>query len=318
MVVLFTAAKRKGYAYRPVFNPRMPELRGLMLLVMPIMVSNMIGEFNQIIDRNFASMLITGSVSSLNYAAKLVNTVVAVISGSIVTVLFPNLSELAAENDFDKIRHYISLSIKRLAPLLLPSALGIILLANPIVKLLLERGSFTPEDTLRTTECLRIYAVLIIISGLNGIIVRAFFALSDTKTPAIISAVSVAVNAGLNFLLIDSWQHQGLAFATVVSSVFSMVVLLVVLQRKLGSLRLFNGWLGWVKTMAALVIMGAVVQLGIPLLPLTSDSFAVSAVSTLGLVFAAVAVYIFVHFVLRTGFFRECMKVLRSLLRTVF
>jgi putative peptidoglycan lipid II flippase len=313
MSMLLFTARRKGYTYRPMLDLRMPELRGMMILIAPIILSNLISELNQVVDRNFASMLVSGSVSSLNYANKLVGTVITLISGSLGTVLFPNLSELAASNDIDTIRHYISMGVKRLLPLFLPAATGLILMAEPLVKLLFEHGSFTVEDTIRTAECLRIYAFLIITSGIGWIVVRAFFAIRNTKSPAMISVTVIAVNAGLNALLVGVWKHQGLAFATVVASLISMVLLLTVLQRKLGSFGLFSDPKEWIKTLIALAIMGGVVFLGIQLLPVMADKFAVCAVSNAGLMLMAVVSYLFVHYILRTEFFREVIRIVRKL-----
>ncbi len=315
MLILLLAAKKYGYTYRPLFNIHAPELRDLFLLVIPVFLSAAIGELNQIIDRNFASSLLSGSVSSLNYANKLANVIIALLGGSVMTVLFPNLSELAAAHDTERIRRYISTCIEKLLPILLPAALGMALLAEPVIRLLFEHGSFTPADTLRTAECLEIYAFLIITSAVNGILIRVFFALSDTKTPAVISGISVAVNAGLNILLVSMFKHQGLALGTVAASLLSTVLLLAAIRKRLGSLQLRSYAREWFKICAATAVMGVVVFFGSGLFPLMSDHTIVSAAATAALVFAGVASYIVTHFILRSEFAADGIELLRDLIK---
>jgi putative peptidoglycan lipid II flippase len=315
LILLFIFVKRKGYEYTPYINLRMPEFRNMMLLVAPIMLSNLIGELNQVIDRNFASILITGSVSSLNYAGKLVGTIVLIISGSVMTVIFPNLSELAALNDIEKLKNHISITFKRTIPLLLPATLGIIILARPIIRFMFEHGNFTAEDTVRTSECLQVYAVLIITLGLSGVLSRAFFALSDTRMPAIISSVSIMLNITLNTLFVEKLAHIGLTIATVISSLLSFILLLVVFKKKYGSLQLFNNPQELLKSVVALFIMGVIIYLGKIIFPVMSDKFIISFSSTVGLIIIGIFSYAFIHYVLRTELYKEGHRIFRKFLK---
>jgi putative peptidoglycan lipid II flippase len=137
--------------------------------------------------------------------------------------------------DTEKMRHYISSSVMMLTPMLLAVVVGIVLLAEPLVRIMFERGEFSPADTKRTAECLQMYAVLALSVGMEGIVSRGLYALRDTKTPAIISGVAIVAGIVLNFILIGPLKHMGLALSTSLSSFLMMTLTLLATQKRLGS-----------------------------------------------------------------------------------
>jgi putative peptidoglycan lipid II flippase len=314
LLLFFAAAARNGYVYRPVWEPKAPELRVLLIMLVPVMISTFIADLNLIVDRNFASSLVSGSISSLNYASKTVNLMTGLIGISIATVLFPRMAELAAQDNMQEIRRYIAACFRKLIPILLPATLGIILLAHPIVRLMFERGGFSPEDTKRTAECLQMYAALLFAHSMNAIMIRALFSFRDTKTPAVISAIGVAVSILLNFLLIGPLAHMGLALASSAAAFISLILLFMALRKRLGPLGLKSELKDWVKTLTATLIMGAVVYSGLILLPVMSGSTLQCVILTGGLVLAGAGIYLLLHALLRTVFLRESLQLVRSFL----
>jgi putative peptidoglycan lipid II flippase len=229
-------------------------------------------EINQIIDRSLASSLASGTVSALNYASKVNNVFSALMGAAIGTAFYPKMSELAAAGDTDALKAQITNGIKLLLPILVPLALGLILLAEQLVRILLERGAFRPEDTARTAQCLRLYAIGLLAGNLNPLLSRAYYAQQKTRLVAVLSAISVAIGIALDFLLIGPLQARGLALATSVSTTISFVLYYVFLRRTFGPLRFFTNRLEWLKFGLALSAMSGFVWLGKDCLPLLTGS----------------------------------------------
>ena len=313
LILLFVAAHRKGYRYKPVIDFKMQELRMLLFLLAPVMLITFIGEINLIIDRNFASSLAVGTISSLNYASKLINILVATIGASVATVLYPRMSKYAAEDNLKEISRCVTESIKKLIPVLLPAVVGIVILAGPIVRIVFERGEFTQQNTQMAMESLRMYAPLLLFSCINVILTRALFSIRDTKTPAIITAVSIGVGIGLKFALIGPLAHMGLALSSSISAMLSMILLLLVLRRRIGLLSLKKNKWEWVKVQVALIVMAVAVAIGYHLLPVMDGGTLQCVLLTGGLVFAGVVVYVLILAVTRAEFLRESIVMLQRL-----
>ena len=316
IIFLFAAAYCKGYAYRPVIDLKMPELKVMLVMIVPVVISIFIGDINQIVDRNFASSLVAGSISSLNYAGKTINILVVTIGAPLATVLYPRMSEFAAKDNLSEIRKCVTECVKRLIPILLPATLGIMILARPIIRVVFERGEFTAQDTQMTMECLRMYSPLLIFSSLNAIITRALFSIRDTKTPAIITGASVCVSIVINIILIGPLAHMGLALASSISAMISTILLLLVFRKRVGLLHLKRNIREWVKVLVATIVMGVVVGVGYYFLPVMGGGTFHTLLLTGGLVAAGIGVYILMHLALRTVFIGEAFALVRRLLTT--
>jgi putative peptidoglycan lipid II flippase len=256
LVALACACAKKGLSYHPLLNLKDEHLRSMFRLMVPLALSSAVLEVNQIIDKSLASSLAPGTVSSLNYAVKISNVITALIGTAIGTALYPKLSELAAEDNMDALKKYITNGLKGLLPLLLPLTVGVVLMAHPIIRILLERGSFNSRDTARTAECLQMYAIGILSANLNSLLTRAFYAMRQAKSLAVLSAASVVVGIAINFLLIGVLQHKGLALATSAANTLCFLMLLVSLRRKIGALGLRNHLSEIGKPMLASIVMG--------------------------------------------------------------
>ena len=314
IIFLFAAAYCKGYAYRPVIDLKMPELKMLLVMITPVVITIFIGDINQIVDRNFASSLVAGSISSLNYAGKTISILVGTIGAPLATVLYPRMSELAAKDNLPEIRRCVTECVKRLIPILLPATLGIMILARPIIRVIFERGEFTVQNTQMAMECLRMYAPLLVLSSLNAVIIRALFSIRDTKTPAMITAASVGVGIVINIILIGPLAHMGLALSSSISAMISTILLLFVFRKRVGLLHLKRDLREWVKVLVATVIMGVVVAVGYYFLPVMGGGTFQSLLLAGGLVAAGIGVYILMHLVLRTVFIGEAFALVRKLL----
>jgi len=213
-------------------------------------------------------LLPEGTISFLHYSHKVAALLVALFSYALLTVLFPHMSKLVAANDFNRLKDTLAKGIVTMTAIMLPLSVGMFVLAQPGIRILFQRGSFTIEDTIRTASCLRMYAFFVFSSGLTAMLLRGFYAIQSTKTPGIILSISVFVGVGLNFLLINPLGAEGLALAVTLSNFLGMTLLFVFLRRKLGNMGLKRHLPDLIKITLISGLMGVALLRATILLPL--------------------------------------------------
>jgi putative peptidoglycan lipid II flippase len=163
-----------------------------------------------------------------------------VFAVSVMTALLPPLSEQAVARDWDAFRATLSRGIRLTAAVLLPAALGYLALAGPIVRLLLEHGVVTEASTSLLVPVLRVFVLGLVPFSTFQLILRAFYALQDTRTTFRVNLVSVGVNVVVDLLLFNllplRWKIPGLAFGHVSSYTVGSALLLYFLSRRIGGL----------------------------------------------------------------------------------
>jgi putative peptidoglycan lipid II flippase len=160
----------------------------------------------------------------------------AIFSVSIMTALLPSLSEDWQRQDREDFRRTLARGIRASAFVVVPAAAGYLVLARPIVRLLLENGVAGPESTDLVAGVLTYFAVGLFSFSAFMLLLRAFYAMQDTRTPAIINLFAVAVNTGANLALFPVLGVRGLALGHALAYTFAMVVAGVVLRRRLRGL----------------------------------------------------------------------------------
>ena len=259
-IVLLPSAFKKGFKYQPKINVKDENIKKMALLIVPVLVGASVTQVNSLIDKNLASTLAEGAISSLNYGYKL-----------------------------DKLKETLSTSINTVILILVPISIGAFILAEPIIKLLFERGEFTLKDTIVTGQVLACYAIGMLASGIRDILVRVYYSLQDTKTPMKNSILCVVFNVVFNLLLIKYLETPGLALATSISANLAVVFLTVNLRKKIGRLNGKSMIITFLKTGISGLIMAVAV--------LTVYSKVVSISNTLALI-ASVGVGAIVYTVL--------------------
>lgn len=238
LFICFRVIRNRGFTCSGGFYLKNKNLSDMLVGIIPVFLSNVVAELNQVIDKNFASRLSEGSISALNYSSKIVNLITAVIGTSISSVLFANLSEIATAGDEKKMAKEIEKINSIVITLIIPIFLFVIFYSKEIVQVLFGRGEFGEKSVLITSESLAFYAIGIIGFNLKAVWVRIYNASLDTKTPALNSGIAVLCNLILNVLLISTMRHKGLALATGVSSVFTDVLLIIFYKKKNQYIRL--------------------------------------------------------------------------------
>jgi len=185
-----------------------------------------------------------------------------VFAVSVMTALLPPLSEYAVAKDWDAFRATLSRGVRLTAAVLLPAAIGYLALAGPIVRLLLEHGVVTGASTELLTRVLTVFVLGLVPFSTFQLILRAFYALQDTRTTFMINLVAVGTNVAANLLLFallpERWKIPGLALGHVAHYTVGSALLLVSLSRRIGGLDGLRILKAVVRMLAAGLVMGVV------------------------------------------------------------
>ena len=235
VVFLYGACVRAGIILRPRKPELADDIRLLFKRTIPVAIGAGVYQINLMIDTIIASLLATGSIAYLFYADRVVQLPLGVVGVAVGTALLPSLSRAIKAGDATAARNGQNRAIEFALLLTLPAAVALAMIAGPIVSTLFERGAFDAEASMKTAAALGVYAFGLPAYVMIKALAPGFFARGDTKTPVIIAVVAMAVNLGLNLMLMGPYQHVGIAMATVASSWLN-VCLMASYLRKRGAL----------------------------------------------------------------------------------
>jgi putative peptidoglycan lipid II flippase len=185
-------------------------------------------------DRYFASALSAGTISGMNFAVKVVGFPQQIFVTAIATVIFPLFASQFANHNRPAMRRSITTGLQMVFFLTLPSAVGLCMLAGPIVQTLFERGAFTPEATVLCALLLPYAAVGLVSLAANVVLTRCLYAGGVVRLPIAIAVVSVGLNVGLSLLWLPTLAARGLLLANAVSQTAQTFALLIVAWKMLG------------------------------------------------------------------------------------
>lgn len=249
-----------------------PAMRTVGRLAIPAMMGLAIVEINAYVGRFFASLLPTqpgvNAVAALDYAFSIAQAPVGILAISVATVLFPNLSQLAAAGDREALGRTTALGLRSVLFLMLPVSAALVLFAQPVVRLLFERGEFDPAATVVVAACLAAYAAGLVPMAAYYVVTRAYYAQHNMRTPVTTGAAMVVLNAALAYGFMRIWGAAGIALAAAVVSFTNVTLLFFLLRRSLAGLDARAILSGAVRitaaTAAAMGIWWAVMQVGAP------------------------------------------------------
>jgi putative peptidoglycan lipid II flippase len=199
-------------------------------------------QLNFVVNTVLASSLAVGSVTALNYGWIIMLLPQGVIAQSTATALFPTLAALVARGEQVEMRRIFGLTLRSLLFLTLPAAAGLLILREPLVRLILQRGAFNEASTQATAWALGFFTLGLVGHAVIEIAVRAFYALKNTKTPVGIGVLAMGVNIILSIVLMNlfaqaGWPaHGGLALANAIAVTLEMIALLLLLRAPMGGL----------------------------------------------------------------------------------
>ncbi|MBO37670.1 MAG: murein biosynthesis integral membrane protein MurJ [Rhodospirillaceae bacterium] len=229
---LVYACHREGFALY-LKKPRLsPEVRRLLKLMVPGAIGAGVLQINQLVDVVIASLLSTGAISFLYYADRVHQLPLGVVGVAIGTALLPILSQQIRAGDDKSALYSMNRAIEVALLLTLPAAAALLVIGEPIVSILFERGAFDAAATLATTQALMAYSAGLPAYVFIKVLAPGFFARQDTKTPVKIAIVCVVLNLGLNLILMQIFAHVGIAMATAISAWVNAAFLFSFLRKR--------------------------------------------------------------------------------------
>jgi putative peptidoglycan lipid II flippase len=227
---------KRGAKYFLTFDCQNPGVRRVGALMVPAAIGLSATQINTVVDRMLGSLLTEGSISALYYGNRLIQLPLAIFGIAIATAVFPQLARKAQAKRMDEMKEVLRSSLKLVFFTTLPASVGLIVLGEPIIRLLFERREFTSGDTSATAFALLFYAVGLFAYASIVVIVRTFYSFQDTRTPVKIGCIAMVANIILNLILMRPLAQGGLAFATALAAMINMSLLLWVLHRRIGPL----------------------------------------------------------------------------------
>lgn len=214
---------------------RDPAVRRVFTLMLPVTLTIGLINVNFVVDTLFASRLIDPELApaSIDKAFRLYMLPQGMFAVAVTAVLFPTLSRFAARRDDPAFRRALDAGIRQIAFLLVPAGLVSIFLADPIVRLVYQRGEFTSSDTKVVGECLQAFSLGLVFNGWMLILNRGFYAVQTNWIPTSVALGNLALNAILDavFYRFGIW---GIPLATSVVNVAGTVALLALMHRRVG------------------------------------------------------------------------------------
>lgn len=241
----FPPLRRVGYRYRPDFQWRDQGVRTVLTLMGPAVIAASAVQVNVLVNSAFAARVtdaaghvIDGPVSWLNIAFRLMQLPLGIFGVAVGTVTLPLVSRTAALGDMTGFRSALAHAIRLVTLLTLPAAVGLILLAEPIISVIYQHGRFTAEATRQTAAALQFYAIGLPAYSAVKVLAPAFYAIDRRYLPMMVSIFSIAVNFLLNwfFMFKVGLGHRGLALAVSLVAIINFLLLYIMMQRHVGSL----------------------------------------------------------------------------------
>lgn len=225
-----------GFKYRLAFAWRNLGVRKIERLMLPRTFGLAISQINQMINTVIGSTLPVGSVAIFNAANNLQSVPIGIFAIPLSLAYFPIFAEAWVKQDIPQLVKHFSQAFRRLLFIAIPAAVFIVLLRAHIVRLVLGAGQFDWEATILTARTLSWFALSLFAQCLIPLLARVFYSLQDTKTPVIISIMSLAANVFLAFPLSQRLGIAGLALAFTIASIVNILLLWLWLRQRLGDL----------------------------------------------------------------------------------
>ncbi len=291
MAVPALALRREGW--RPRFDLSLGEsLRQIMRLMGPTVFGSAIYLINMAVARVVGLSLNDSAVTVLNLATRLMELPIGVFAVAISTVVFPLIAKYAAAGDWDNLAQAYRKGMRLILVINVPAAVGLVVLAVPIIRLLFERGAFGVADTAEMQPVLAVYALGLPVFAFVNLVLRAFYAQKDTVTPVRAALLSFGVNLVLSVALMGRLGTVGLAVAGNVAIIVQAWYLQRALARKHDALRFAHLARDLGKVIVASVIMGVAVAAGWWIwIRLVTANQTTDAVALILLIAAGVGIY---------------------------
>lgn len=308
--------RQEGFRYRPVLDVRDPGLRQVLFLMGPGTIGMAATQINVFVNTVLATGQGTGAVTWLDLAFRLMYLPIGLFGVSIASAATPAVARLAATSDLTGVRSTVASAIRLMLSLNVPATVGLIVMAQPIVALIFQHGSFSAADTAATAAALQFYALGLVGYSVVRIVSPTFYALQLSRIPVAASMGAIVVNVGLNVVLVQAMGYRGLALGTSITALLNAALQLWLLGRQVQGVDASRLLVAFARMLIAAFLMGAaawLVERGLHQL-WPGDSVLVQAVRVGGAIAVGMVVLALAAHLLRIPEFAEARSmVMRQL-----
>ncbi len=290
---------RKGMRFNFGISFNHPGIRNVARLMIPRFFGIGIGQINFFVDTYFvlAKGMPQGSLAALSVADRVMELVLGGYAIAVATAILPMMSHQAAAKDYESLKKTLSFSVRIVAFITIPAALGLMILREPIIRVLFQHGQFVAESTRLTARALLYYAVGLPALASVKLIVPAFYSTRDTKTPVIVASISLVLNIILNIVFLQFFfkrvQNGGPALATALATFVDFFALFIIFRLRYGPLGTMDIFRSFTKISLCAGIMGVACWFGNYYTGFALHSrFLVQLLVFAGLILGATALYL--------------------------
>lgn len=247
--------------YRHIFKMNFKDkyVKKLIKFAIPMLVSISVMDLLTISDQSIASIIMpNGGVSAMRYSSLVYQIITGIIVTSIITTTYPTISDYASKKNYIKMKKTMMNGVSLGYILVIPSMIGVMVLSEPLITILFQRGSFTQESTQLTSGILFYYMPVVIGFTIKSIFNRGFYAMQNTTLPIITTVVQVVLNIILNYALSAIWGINGLAIASSIASLVSSILSVYLFRKNYGQISFKSFTQDFTKIMFASILMGLV------------------------------------------------------------
>jgi putative peptidoglycan lipid II flippase len=255
---------RSGIRFRPTLDRYVDGLQEVWRLFGPRVIGLAAFQINFVAVNAFASRTDESHVAALNYAWQLLMLPHGVLALSVSTVIFPTLASLYSQGKREEFRYTFERVLRPLLFLMFPASIGLLLLGEPIVRLIFQSGEFSEASTNLVTQPLVWFALGLVGYGLTEVLTRIFYAMKDTRTPVITTVLTIVLNLFLCALLVQSLDHSGLALALAITTACEAAIMMLFLKKRIGHIVTPGFWRWLARVLAATAGMALVIGISLP------------------------------------------------------
>lgn len=227
------ALGRFGISWRPRLDFSDPDVRKVLLMSVPVMLTALTSRGFVFLDRWFGSHLVEGSIAALSFANRVRELPYGLFVAVISSVLFPALAAAAKSRDAKLLHDRTAMGLRLVGIVTYPCAALMLVLPMPVVRLLFERGAFDVTATAATATALSFYAVSIAAMSISSVLTYTYLSLREAMLPLWVGLAGLLVNILLDYLLVDSLGHNSLALGNTVGCWVTALLFLFFLHRRL-------------------------------------------------------------------------------------
>lgn len=257
--------RRTGFRYRLVFDLKHPAVRKMGRLAIPVIAYVLIHQVGMWVV-NILAAQVQGGISAFQYGYIFFQLPYGIVAVSIITALFPTLSEQHVKEQKDRIIATTSLGVRTTAFVIVPAAVGYAILSKPIVRLLLQRLNFSSHDTEMLASVVLYFVLGLFFFSIFMLFLKVFYSMQDTKTPMVVAAIITVINIAVDFVYFyafktDVMKVSGLALGNTTAYVLGTIGVWILLRRRMGSLDGRRITLSLSKICGASAVMGGSIYL---------------------------------------------------------